>query len=282
MLLYMQTIRHFLVSDGGTDSIQDKLDGLLDGLHQWFGNSNLYFNPDKTHYLVFHPRQNLNYPTFDVRIAGSPVGRQNTVTFLGVDFDDTLSFRTHCNRLIKSLNSKCYMLRNLKSIFDTSQLLTCYFGLVHSALRYGLVVWGSSTSLHDVFLAQKRIVRCIAGVSSVDSCRPLFRRYSVLPLPSLYIMELLMYIFENKDAFVTRDTIHEHNTRSKHLFNIPQKRLKLTYDTPGCLGIKLFNALPGKIREIGSKLHFKRAVKRALLSLCCYNIAEYFGGIGSC
>lgn len=270
-----------LISGGDCQVFRDRLDVSTDLLQRWFSDNSLYLNVDKTHYVVFHPRQRLNFSAYDVSMAGGPVERVDTVSFLGVLFDDTLTFRGHCERLIKSLNSRCHVIRNLRAVFDIPQLLMCYYGQIQSVLLYGLIVWGSSAALQDVFLVQKRIVRCIAGVGSTFSCRGLFKRFKLLPLPALYILELLLYVFKNKVTFVTRDTIHEHNTRNKHLIQLPQKHLALTFNTPGCLGIKLFNALPDNIKQLNNCVKFKRAVKNSLLSFCCYSVDEYMTQVHS-
>jgi hypothetical protein len=56
-------------------------------------------------------------------------------------------------------------------------------------MQYGVNFWGSSKSvIHDVFLAQKRLVRALAGErywpadTPLCSVRPLFERLKLLPL----------------------------------------------------------------------------------------------------
>ncbi|PSN53742.1 hypothetical protein C0J52_02181 [Blattella germanica] len=42
---------------------------------------------------------------------------------------------------------------------------------MESKLRYGLCYWGRSASFSKVFIAQKRIIRCMAGLRHMESCK---------------------------------------------------------------------------------------------------------------
>jgi hypothetical protein len=73
-----------------------------------------------------------------------------------------------------------------------------YFAItyVQSHILFSLLIWGSSPYLSELFCAQIRVVRAMAGRSyqnkgpivPVESCRPLFKEYDILPVFSLYVM----------------------------------------------------------------------------------------------
>lgn len=265
-----------LLSDRAHVSLLNKINTTVTDLCSWFRNHLLYFNVSKTNHMTFHTRQNTNTPSIDIKINNVDIEESNCTTFLGIIFDNTLTFSTHCNKLISTLHSKCFQIRALKSVLDMSGLLTFYFGQIQSRLTYGITVWGGSSSVNDVFIAQKRIIRCIAGVTSTHSCRNLFKQYKILPLPSLYVLELLLYVYKNQDKFDKNEMIHLHNTRCKSNFHIPTKRLNISTKAHNILGLKLYNHLPQRYKSLKNIFIFKKYVKEYLLNMCAYSIHEYF------
>jgi hypothetical protein len=51
--------------------------------------------------------------------------------------------------------------------------------------------------MESVFVAQKRVLQAMAGIqyqrqnTALESCKPLFRKYEVLTVYSLYILECM-------------------------------------------------------------------------------------------
>lgn len=173
------------------------------------------------------------------------------------------------------MNTKCYQIRNLRTVLGVRQTVMCYFAFVHSLLTYGIIVWGGSAASHDVFLAQKRVVRRCAGVDSTHSCRNLFRSFKILPLPCVYIRELLTYVFERVGSLRTRENIHYYNTRARADLLVPFRRLKITADAPSCLGLRLYNLLPDRYKTADKMSIFRSWLKTLLLEMCCYSVEEY-------
>jgi hypothetical protein len=46
-----------------------------------------------------------------------------------------------------------------------------YFACFHSVINYGLIFWGNSTNVQQVFSVQKKVVRIMSGVGMRASCR---------------------------------------------------------------------------------------------------------------
>lgn len=264
-----------LVSDGEPIAYQNKANAVVRDMAAWFHDNTLFLNADKTRHLLFHTRQRRSLPNVNVIIDNVAVNREATTSFLGVIFDESLTFKEHCATLVKRINSRCYQMRSLRTVLDINDLVSCYYAFVHSILSYGIVVWGSSSAWIDVFLAQKRVIRCCAGVGSLHSCRGLFRDYRVLPLPCVYIRELVTYVFQRKSDFEMRGSAHSYNIRGSSNLTLPFKHLKLTFNTPDCLGVKLYNLLPNVCREANSLGSFRHGVKDLLIDLCCYTVEEY-------
>ena len=75
-----------------------------------------------------------------------------------------------------------------------------YFADVQSHILYTIVIWGGSPHLEQVFVAQKRCIRAMAGKkywrgpAALDSCKPLSLEYKILTVYSLYILEAAKFV----------------------------------------------------------------------------------------
>jgi hypothetical protein len=83
------------------------------------------------------------------------------------------------------------------NILNIDALRMPYFGCFHFVLEYGMIFWGNSANVDKVFELQKRIVRIMAGVRSRCSCRGLFKRLDISPVPCQYIFSLMTFFVDN-------------------------------------------------------------------------------------
>ncbi|PSN52843.1 hypothetical protein C0J52_17930, partial [Blattella germanica] len=206
-----------------------------------------------------------------INVNGSELIGSSNVKFLGLHLDENLNFHNHCNNIVSKLGSLAFIFRNLRSV---DQLITCYYAYVESKLRYGLCFWGRSASFSKVFIAQKRIIRYMAGLRHTESCKELFIKMGIMPLPSLFIYELSIFLFNNRGRFIKVNTCHQYNTRCGNDFYVPFNRLNLSINSLYVLGLKFFNKLPLEIKNVNKPNVFKSKLKTFLFSSCFYSIDE--------
>lgn len=244
-------------------------------MNDWFNNNNLYLNPTKTSFMRFHhaqkPCRNLS-----LGIDGASLKPCNEVKFLGIFLDKNMTFKAHCKYLLSVLGTNIYVLNNLKQILNETQIVQVYYAHIESRLRYGIILWGWSTDSINVFLAQKRAIRCLAGVSQKTSCKPYFKHFNILTLYSLYVFEMCVYVFKNKTKFVYNSNIHCNNTRAKDDFRVPFVKYNSSYKLPNISGVRFFNYLPVEIKKCANFVLFKKRLKEFLVSKCLYSVDEYF------
>jgi hypothetical protein len=99
----------------------------------------------------------------------------NSIKFLGVIIDSSLTWKEHTDHINSKLNSLGYMARSLRPVLGQKIILKIYFSYVHSVLNYGIMFWRTSPHSRPIFITQKRIVRCIMKAKPKDSCRELFK-----------------------------------------------------------------------------------------------------------
>jgi hypothetical protein len=147
-----------------------------------------------------------------------------------------------------------------------------YFAYFHSIMKYGIIFWGNSPNSKMIFTLWKRTVRIIGYVKSRNSCRNLFMRLEILPLPCEYIFTLMNFVVNNQEHFQTNSSIHSVNTRNRDHLHRPTTNLLRFQKSVYYAVIKIFNSLPSNLRSLmNKKAQFKVALKRYLkysLLLC--------------
>lgn len=265
----------FLVSSGGAASLTTECSSVVSSLADWCRNNFLFLNISKTVAVRFHNRQN-SCDRLYISVGSGVLPSLGVTMFLGLAIDECLGWKIHCERLVGKLNSLSHLFRNLREVLNINQMLSVYHAQVSSRLAYGVCLWGLSVLASDVFLAQKRILRVIVGLCSRSSCREVFKQYKILTLTNMYILNVSLYVFNNRNRFVTVGERHNVNTRSRNDIYVPFCNYDVTLKSPFIMGLRIFNALPHGMKDINHLRLFKRALKSFLFNNVFYTLDEYF------
>jgi hypothetical protein len=142
-------------------------------------------------------------------------------------------------------------------------------------MKYGIMFWGNSSSSKKIFTLQKKVIRIMADVKPRISCRTLFKRPEILPLPCEYILSLMKFIVNNQEPFQTNSAVHSVNTRSKHPLHRPIANLACFQESAFYTGIKIFNCLSSSLTNLkNKKSQFKVALKSYLNTHSFYSVDE--------
>nr|CAH7733311.1 unnamed protein product [Callosobruchus chinensis] len=266
-----------IISHKDNTTLESKTNDILSKVNGWFIENGLFLNGTKTSAIRFHNRQK-HCPPVSVNIGSQSISTEHfsEIKFLGLYLDANFNWKSHCEHLISKINSVSYLFINLKDLLTSSQLLMLYYAQVESRLRYGIRFWGMSTLAQDVFVSQKRSLRSMAGISRRETCRMLFRKYSILTVPALMILEMCLHVFKNRDQFCNVCDVHTKNTRQRENVYVPYKRYVVGYNSPDSLGLRFFNKLPFSIRNSSNKNLFKSCLKKLLVEHCIYDVNEFF------
>jgi hypothetical protein len=236
----------------------------LEKVSGWLDANDLVLNRDKTTTMFFGLKDLTEEE------------REQSAKFLGVWLDPALSWSDHSQKLCKRLASDIFALRRLCGVVSQHVIRLAYFGLFHSKMTYGLIVWGGAPASRDVFILQKRAVRVVAGVDFREHCRPLFINLRILTFYSVFILQNLLFM-KNKSNLAYNVDKHNHDTRRKHDVQIPYVRLSKTMKKPSVIGTRLYNKLPLAVRNLEIK-RFKAAITQFLLKNAFYSCDEFLKG----
>jgi len=91
------------------------------------------------------------------------------------------------------------MMRKLSNLLNTDTLRTAYFAHFQSLINYDIIFWGSSTTMCNAFLIQKRIIRIRPGLGPRSPCSGVFKKLEILTVPSLYIFAVIIFLQINQN-----------------------------------------------------------------------------------
>lgn len=257
-----------LCVDKDINALKLKCDDSVSIITNWFNLNGLAVNNDKTQQIFFGLR--------DLTSVESNLPHVNT---LGVLVDPRLSWKAHCQKLEKSLNSISFLLRRLTDYLSKTAVVAAYHAVFHSRMTYCILCWGHSPSAKLIFGCQRRAIRAVTHLHYRADCRSKFRELKILTLPAQYILNCLVYVYKHRSEFPT--PTHNYATRSANLLALPSCRLDVARNSVGWWGLKLFNALPVEIHNLDKLKSFQRSCRERLLNLAPYSMDEYFEGIKS-
>ncbi|XP_044766168.1 uncharacterized protein LOC123322291 [Coccinella septempunctata] len=199
MRMFADDTNYLLKSSDIVSAVVDS-NNVLKSVGDWFQDHNLILNIDKTQCIFFYTEKSkLNYPS-SVNIANSNVVVKHSVVFLGLVLDRHLKWGPHTEQLRCRLNSICYMLFMLRDQIDFDLMKIIYYSNFQSIMSYGIIFWGNSSHVGNLFIVQKRALRTMLNLGFRESCRGLFKSNNILTIYGLYIYRLLIF-FRNHSRY---------------------------------------------------------------------------------
>ena len=196
-----------------------KLNVDLKALNHWLLANKISLNAAKTELIYFRDRKSA-IPTSKVKLNGIILSATDRVKYVGITFDEHLTFKEH----IKLLNAKLKRANNLIAIsrhyLPKKLLIQIYYGQCYSHLTYGCQLWGQKDSeIEQTINLQKKAIRLISFAHFQAHSSPLFKNLSILKLTDLIKQSNILFthntinhkspsIFDKYFQF--KETNHEH------------------------------------------------------------------------
>lgn len=247
-----------------TDLLRENMEEVRAEAERWFSANKLTLNTDKTTEMSF---------------TSSKLRRDlhgGTGRILGVTMDTMMTWHPHIKKLASESAQTIYAIRRASQMIGKGEARIAYFALFLAKISYGLEIWGGSAHMGVAFVMQKKAVRAI-GCSPFDApCRPLFREYKLMTLPSLYLYLVLKRTRNSITNMQTRASTHNHDTRRKKELDIPFARLNTTASLKD--GMRAFNKLPEEWKSLPNG-KFTRKIRDFLTTAVFYSKKEFFSHI---
>jgi hypothetical protein len=89
-----------------------------------------------------------------VSFSNKKITTTQSIKFLGLTIDGSLTWKYHISELTSRLNKACYAIRSIRPFMSLDILRSTYFLYVHSVISYGIISWGNSSYSKDIFKIQ--------------------------------------------------------------------------------------------------------------------------------
>lgn len=262
-----------IVDGNGVDNFENDINNALSDVILWLDNNNLKINTNKTKYIQFRTIQQQRI-TLNINHNNEKIEQSHIIKFLGLNLDENINWKSQINVVCGKINKFVYALRKIKKVTSIKTALIVYHSYVGSIIRYGILLWGNSCDMRRAFIAQKKCIRAIWEMDQMESCRSIFKKHKILTLPSLYILESVMFVRSHYNLFEKQDNSNRRTATQKPLI-MPRPRLELYKRNCAYMTCKIYNNLPCFLLEKRGNM-FNKALKEWLIDNCFYSIDEFF------
>ena len=171
--------------------------------------------------------------------------------YLGVQVDNSLSFRGHINNTVSKIAKHTGILYRIKNNLPINARLDYYYSFIYPFLTYNVTVWGATyQSLIDkIFIQQKRTVRLIADLNYNEHTSKAIRDLKLLKFFDINRYHCAIYMFKNHGS-PRFQTSHSLNTRNNNLLRASFNRLSLCQHSIGFQEPHIWNNVPLNIYRI--------------------------------
>jgi len=263
------------VTDKDHDSFKQKTNLTLTSLNQWFYINQLVLNITKTNVINFTPSNTAHVP-LDIYYKDNVINEVKCSTFLGMHIDNHMNWKNHVEQILPKLGAACFSIRNLIHTLHPDVLHMVHLAYFYSVLQYGIIFWGNSTLVHQVFKLQKRVVWVMSGAGQRSSCRNLFRKLNILAIACQYKLSFMLFTVDNQKGFLTNAYVHGLDTRNKNHLYLPVASLSCVQQGFSYSGVKIFNSLPSNIQSYrNDRKRFKNKLYTYLIIHSSYSTTEF-------
>lgn len=266
------------VMDKNYKNLQEKtcIDSNL--LVNWFNDNGFKLNPSKTKLINFTITKTYHCKNLlEITIEQEKIVEDEIVTYLGLKIDKHLKFKQHIQYISKKLSKALFLIRRLSYFCSEEVLLQIYHSLFIAQAKYGISIWGRSSSLKSLFVLQKAAIRTIFKLKKQESCKQIFREKNILTLPCIYIFHTVNFARENPKYFTS-----ESSPSNQHYNIRPNNLIKNLYHNKSFYenhtmfnATLLTNKLPKELQNESNLKNFKREFKKFLINKTYYSVEDY-------
>ena len=208
--------------------LQKQLNIDLKFLYKWLLANKISLNCSKTELIIFKKTEDKFEHKFNIKLNGQLIEPSDSIRYLGIYLDSSLSGKHHCDILSKKLNRANGMLMKIRHYVQKDDLKSIYYAIFSSHMIYGSQIWGQSINTHTekIFKLQNRALRIIESADFKEDASPLYKNNNILKLENhielqncLFVHDFLNNNLPNcfKDYFIKINEIHSIRTTSSKL-----------------------------------------------------------------
>ena len=167
----------------------------LKHLVNWLNENKISLNVKKTEMVIFKSNQKKFEGDLKIKLCGKRLYPTESVKYLGVKIDTTLSWQYHVNDLSIKLIRANALLFKMRKYVSLKILKSIYFAIFDSYLSYCCLVWAHNRStIQRILILQKKAVRIINFQPRNSHTSPLFKLNFILKFQDKICLENVLFV----------------------------------------------------------------------------------------
>lgn len=249
-------------------TIQDEFQKIMN----WFNANRLSLNLSKTNFMIFSSKKIDIDATLSIH--GSKIERTHEIMFLGVIFDEQLTWKSHIEYVKTKVSQTIGIIHKTKDSLNRRALVLLYNSLVLPYLTYCIEAWGNAckTYTEPIFLLQKRAIRVVNRSAYRAHTNPIFKQLEALKFYELVEYNILKTMFKANQNILPfnlqnrfKKRVSTYELRGTEIFSKSDFKYKPKERCISIQGVNLWNNLQDIIKKSKSICTFKKRLKASLL-----------------
>ena len=214
---------------------------------------------------------------FKLFMGGHEIERTDNYKYLGIYFDEKLSWKFHIDKMCSKLSGVCGVISKVRHYLDRKSLMLIYHSLFDSRLRYGALAWGtaSENNISRLQVLQNRTVRFISFASYTARAAHVYDELEILPLENICYLQraVFMHSFHygtlpHTLSFYCHRPEHNRVTRYNANLNysLPYTTTDRGQSSIRFSGPKSWVEVPKEIKDIAFRKPFTKKMKEYILN----------------
>ena len=137
---------NFLITGKSLKKINKYVNHDLRLLCRWLRANKISLNASKTEIIIFKRKNKQIQKHLNFRVSGQKIEITNSVKYLRIQLNDSLTWKTHLISLLPKLNRAIGLLSKIRYYTPKYLLKTIYYSLFNCHLIYACQVWGHEKS----------------------------------------------------------------------------------------------------------------------------------------
>ena len=179
--------------------LQNEVNFELEKIFVWLASNKLTLNIKKSKFMLITKKRKV--PKFLVKINDSPLESCDSYKYLGVIIDKKLTWKAHMKHINSKIIMACGALAKLRNRgIKIHVLKNVYHALVHSYLRYGILIWGSASQfvMNSLQTLMNKAIRIMtnAPFGNID-LYPAYKQLGILQVSKIHSLEVGKFHFKS-------------------------------------------------------------------------------------
>ena len=146
IILYADDTLYY--SSTSANGIKKYVNKDLNLISQWLADNLLTLNCTKSKFLLFGSSSRLkSFTNIYIFVNNHQLTRERTIKYLGITFEENLTWSDHLNKISTKINQRIGLLRIVKAFLPTKARLTIYNALILLLFDYADIIWGDKNNL---------------------------------------------------------------------------------------------------------------------------------------